>query len=146
MADQVKELPVGTIQATGTDDYTATIQANRATGVPLLVIFEHANTHAVSLNKVPVRQRAGGKVVDLPTGTLDPTIVYELDDAGGQYLLGASTNPSIQPAKAEPKRFQVRFKDGGGEQFIGDNPDAIREGRAKFWGDREILSVEELKQ
>ncbi len=51
------------------------------------------------------------------------------------------------PYTPEPEKikFQVRYADGGGEQIYGTSADEVREQRLKFWGDREIVFLEELK-
>ncbi len=51
----------------------------------------------------------------------------------------------LKPLEEDPRRWQVRYKDGGGEQVIGESAEAVREARLKFWGDREIVFLEELK-
>ena len=38
--------------------------------------------------------------------------------------------------------WQIRYKDGGGEQVPGSSEDEVRGERMKFWGDREIVSIE----
>lgn len=42
------------------------------------------------------------------------------------------------------KRFQLKYKDGGGEQVTGESAESVREERTAFWGDREIVSCEEI--
>lgn len=50
-----------------------------------------------------------------------------------------------RPLPEEPRRWQVRYKDGGGEQVFGESEEDVRTARMKFWGDREIVFLEELK-
>lgn len=42
------------------------------------------------------------------------------------------------------KLFQVKFKDGGGERIRGNDAQTVKEDREAFWGDRQIVSVEEV--
>ena len=135
---------VAPILATGMNDYVAELPEPLAG--PTLITFEKSNTRSATLlvgkNKKPIHTVVNGRMAELPPGTISPRNTYTLTETADAYVLDPDYDIVVEE---EPVKFQVKYKDGGGEQVVGTSADAIREARLAFWGDREIVSVEEIK-
>lgn len=136
------------VLALGLNDYVAKLPpafSGTDRALPIAFTFENANTSKVTLDlgegKKPVQKVVGGTAMELPAGALVPKQVYLLTETDAGFVLDAPATGT----KDNPRRFQVRYKDGGGEQITGESADAVRAAQLAFWGDREIASVEELK-
>ncbi len=135
---------VAPVVATGMNDYTAP-DAVLLTE-PTRFAFERSNTRAATLTvgkrKKPLREEKQGKLADLVPGMISPHNIYELTETDDEFLL----DPDFEIVPQEESvKFQVKYADGGGEQICGGSADEVRAARLEFWGDREIVSVEEIK-
>jgi hypothetical protein len=132
------------VVAMGMNDYTAPEAA--VLTEPTRFAFEKSNTRNATLTvgkrKKPIQEEVRGHLGELAPGTISPHNIYELTETDDVFVLDSDFE--IVPQE-EPVKFQVKYVDGGGEQIVGASVDAVRAARLEFWGDREIVSVEEIK-
>ena len=147
MPDEKVPVPeTAPVFATGMNDYAADLPVPISPLAPVRVTFEKSNTRP---STITVGQKAkrihtlvNGHLVDLPGGTISPLNIYTLTESETAYVLDPDYEIVVEE---EPVKFQIKYKDGGGEQIVGASADAVRAERETFWGDREIESVEEIK-
>lgn len=147
MPDEKVPVPeTAPVFATGMNDYTAELPVPIPPLAPARVIFEKSNTRpstiTVGTKAKRIQTLVNGHLVDLRGGTISPHNIYTLTENDYSYVLDPDYEVVVQE---EPVKFQIKYKDGGGEQIVGTSADAVRAERDAFWGDREIESVEEIK-
>lgn len=147
MSDEKVPVPdVAPILATGMNDYTAELPMPIPELAPVRITFEKSNTRPATITVGTKAKRLqtmiNGHLVDLPPGTISPRNIYSITENDSVYILDPDFDIVVEE---EPVKFQVKYKDGGGEQIFGTSVDEVRAEREAFWGDREIASVEEIK-